>query len=129
MKPQFRAWTGEYYVIPDYVDKDGVAWWKENSVMEHSDILELSSGIADEYGEKIFEGDILEDDQKSVYEIRFDPFRGFYGIHRYCDFKSWCEDKDGNKIYDTIEEVIRFERIYCCSSIIGTVRESPELLT
>jgi len=34
---KFKVWNGEAMISPDYIDRDGIAHWKENSISESSD--------------------------------------------------------------------------------------------
>ena len=57
---KFRAWDGEQMVSPDYVDRDGYAHWKANSIPEGTDRVMQWTGLLDKRGAEIFEGDILK---------------------------------------------------------------------
>ena len=56
---KFRTWDGEKMISPDFVDRDGVAWWRENSIPERSEIVMQFTGLLSGKGEEIYEGDIL----------------------------------------------------------------------
>ena len=60
MKLRFRCWNGETMVSPDYVDRQGVAHWHENSIPESSDNVMLWTGLLDKNSVEIYEGDIVE---------------------------------------------------------------------
>jgi hypothetical protein len=55
-----RVWNGEQYISPDYIDRDGVAHWKENSIPESSSETELFTGLHDKHGNEIYEGDLID---------------------------------------------------------------------
>lgn len=42
---RFRVWDGEQYVSPDYIGRDGRAYWKENSIPTSSAELEQLAGL------------------------------------------------------------------------------------
>ena len=60
MKLKFRCWNGETMVSPDYIDRKGVAHWKENSIPESSDNVMMWTGLLDKRGKEIYEGDIVK---------------------------------------------------------------------
>ena len=54
MELKFRCWNGEEMVCPDHVDRNGVAWWKENSIPTSSKDVMLWTGRYDKDGKKIW---------------------------------------------------------------------------
>lgn len=61
MRPiKFRAWDGFKMVSPDYIDRNGQAWWKENSIPTYSNIIQQFTGLTDKNGkDEIYEKDIV----------------------------------------------------------------------
>ena len=68
---KFRAWDGEKIVHPDYIDRDGVAWWTENSIPEKSTVIMQFTGLKDRRGLDIYEGDLLLVAKNHTYEVVF----------------------------------------------------------
>lgn len=70
---KFRVWDGEQMISPDYIGRDGVAHWSENSIPQRSDRIMESIGVKDRRGTLIYEGDIVEvtmdDRQKCLVHI------------------------------------------------------------
>ena len=59
MRVKVRAWNGEEMISPDYIDRDGLAWWKENSIPTSSDKVMLYVGRKDRDGNEVYGGDIM----------------------------------------------------------------------
>lgn len=57
---KFRCWNGEQMVSPDYITREGLGWWKENSIPTCSSAIMQSTGILDNNGKEIYEFDILQ---------------------------------------------------------------------
>ena len=61
LKKKYRAWSqDEGMISPDYVTRDGVAWWKSNSIPTCSDIVMQYLGMEDKHGIEVFERDIIK---------------------------------------------------------------------
>ena len=52
---RFLAWNGEQMIVPDYIDRNSLAWWKENSIPVCSKDVVQWTGIDD-----LYEGDIVK---------------------------------------------------------------------
>ena len=57
---KFRAWDGEKMVCPDYIDRKGMGWWRENGIPENSELTMQYVGLKDKNGKEIYEGDIFK---------------------------------------------------------------------
>jgi uncharacterized phage protein (TIGR01671 family) len=56
---KFRVWTGEQMVSPDYIDRKGVAHWKQDSIHTACENLLQFTGLLDKNGKEIYEGDVI----------------------------------------------------------------------
>ena len=77
MKLKFRCWNGETMISPDYVDRSGIAWWKENSIPTSSKDVMLYLGWKNKYKQELCEGDVLESDGGVKRTIIYDPNWGW----------------------------------------------------
>lgn len=57
---KFRVWNSEGMISPDYIDREGKAHWKENSIPEISNKVMQYTGLRDKKGVEIYEGDIIK---------------------------------------------------------------------
>ncbi len=107
---KFRAWDGEQMVSPDYVDRNGVGWWKENSIPTQSNQVMQFTGLYDSVGSEIYKHDVIE------YQ------NGKRGV------VIWLSEADG---FDFTGWVTTYLNCNCTANgarVIGNVHENPELL-
>lgn len=109
MKIKVRVWNGEQMVSPDYIDRDGVAHWKENSIPCSSKDTMLFTGLKDKKGREIFEGDIV---QRGVIIFSRGKFTGAY------------VDGNGNLSDDWEDDLYQETNI----RVLGNIHANPELL-
>ena len=130
MKLKFRCWNGETMVSPDYIDRDGVAYWKENSIPNSTDKVVLFTGLHDKHGKEIYEGDIL---LIPVYPTNSNPLgepdmgvvevvAGAFGW-RYLDYKG---ERTGE--FNSFLSWNGESKTLAEEEVIGNVYENPELI-
>ena len=56
---KFRAWDGEQMISPDYINRQGCACWKSNSIPETTNKVMQFTGLVEKNGKEIYEGDIV----------------------------------------------------------------------
>ena len=111
---KFRAWDGEQMVSPDYIDRDGTAWWKENSIPTFNKEPMQFTGLPDKLKTDCYEGDILENPEGKRGIVVF--YDGCFRLQRH---KS-----------ETSSHYITMDQGYMGNKkIIGNIYEHPELLT
>jgi len=107
---KFRAWTGEEMISPDYISRDGFAYYKENSIPCKVNTIMQFTGLKDKNGIDIYEGDVLNCDNEFI-------FIKYLG----CSFEGHFIKS--NKLLIPIRN-----NNYSKWEIIGNIYENPELL-
>lgn len=109
---RFRCWNGEQMVSPDYIDRDGIAFWKENSIPTRGTQLMQYTGFKAN-GHELYEGDIIENDG-DWYQITWDEDEGRWeatGIQSTGESLALWELSDSQETW-----------------VQGNIYENPELL-
>lgn len=108
---KFRVWNGEQMVSPDYIDREGVAHWKENSIPSVSYQIMQYTGLKDKNGNEIYQGDHLfvSPGYSSIVKFEYGMFVSVY---------SHPEDGETLPLCDVIGKD---------TVVIGNVYETPEL--
>jgi uncharacterized phage protein (TIGR01671 family) len=123
---KFQAINDEgQIVIPDYIDRNGIAWWKENSIPTCTRRIRQFTGLKDKNGKEIFEGDILSESiydipavycGEEIYTVEFN-----HSSWKKVPFdrhnNGWVLEQYGN-VLDNLDNI----------KIIGNIYENPELL-
>ena len=120
----FRAWDKEnkkmlfnvQYIYDSKCDSFG-------DMLDNQDyIITQFTGLKDEEGTKIFEGDIVKHDNGKNYEVKF----GFYVNEVNCEYTvecyGWHIGKDNE--FEDFEQIHNSNKI----KVIGNIFENPELL-
>lgn len=118
---KFRVWNGEQMVSPDYITREGLAWWKENSIPTSSNNIMQYIGVnATNNNKYIFEGDICRvvggEECQGYREINIVGVIKFgYGAYNLVD---------KNNIYYSFD-IMQYDEII----ILGNIYENTELLS
>jgi hypothetical protein len=100
---KFRVWSGDQMVSPDYITRDGIGYWKEDSIPSYSTELMQFTGLKDRNGIDIYEGDIVK-------RIETENIREYCSVVRYEEREFTTMDWDllpeHDCVLDYIPEVI-----------------------
>ena len=124
----FRAWDGEKMISPDYIDRNGIAHWRENSIPTTSEILMQSTGLEDKNGKEIFEGDVVKHKGQDSYGTGLpnDTFEVDIISSVYWDYGMAQWSVRDTSSYTNFEEM---ELVDCDKpEVIGDIYSNPELL-
>lgn len=118
---KFRAWSGGHMISPDYIDREGYAWWRENSIPSNtrSMVMQFTS-LKDVHGQEIFEGDILEFSPGDYYNLGR-VLRGAVVFLGGSFGMELGQDKSWHDLGQTIADDGG-------AKVLGNIYESPELL-
>lgn len=119
---KFRVWDGEQMVSPDYISREGVAYWKSNSIPEYSKDIMQFTGILDKNGKEIYEGDFLKSDGRDFMSETDRVAVKFSGSCFVVYNPGCCKTcRDGFGCICSLDEYDNFD-------ICGNIYENPELL-
>ena len=126
MKIKVRVWNGEQMVSPDYIDRNGVAHWKENSIPTSSKDTMLFTGLKDKNGVEIYSDDILFDGE---HKYRVYAMCGGFTIKA----PYWAKNMEDVELGDylimqPLSDAQTFSYIHQSCEVIGNVCETSELL-
>lgn len=102
-------------VRPEYITRDGVAFWKENSIPTMSQEIMLCTGLTDTEDNDIYLNDILEFENGDKIVIRMEDWFEFY-VEDITPGESDCEDQ--------WRDFYRIER----AKVIGNIYTHPNLV-
>jgi uncharacterized phage protein (TIGR01671 family) len=118
---KYRAWDGEKMVCPDYIDRDGIAWWKENSIPICSRTIMQFTGKQDKNEKDIYAGDFLNAPFANGADRKVIKRKIFIALVEWNQDYGWCMHAETDMVYRWFPEWRHCE-------IIGNKYENPELL-
>lgn len=106
---KFRAWNGKQMISPDYITRDGSAYWKEDSIICYAkpEYVMRHILIDDMHNVEIYEGDIIETIYGDREEVTYYTFYTTLYSSDHSDMGGWSEKS---------------------INVIGNIHENPELL-
>ena len=130
MKLKFRCWNGEQMINPDYIDRDGIAWWKENSIPTNSNNVMMWTGLLDKWGKDIYKGDIVKQTAEAYYDENHID-KTYIGEVVILASKGTClkKPKCKNNLTGSTYNVDYYVNVaQYRSEVIGNIYENPELI-
>ncbi len=129
---KFRCWNGETMISPDYIDRKGMAHWKENSIPTCSVKIMQFTEVKDKNGTDIYDGDILE------FSDKWEWYKGSYGIKMHFAEgenlarlkKQYEEEPMERRVIELPAnyEFLLSDEIQKYWEVVGNINQNPELL-
>lgn len=123
---KFRAWDSDekQMVSPDYIGRDGRAYWTCHSIPTSSEHVMQYIGLHDKNDKEIYEGDII----KTIPVHSSAIFKSY--LLREIKFQNGCFVASSIDRPDLIAELSYYDRFQCDVEIevIGNIHENPELM-
>jgi uncharacterized phage protein (TIGR01671 family) len=115
---KFRAWNRivgrmQYFTLPDIEIQKGKIQWQNLDIMQFT-------GLADKNGKEIYEGDILNFENKFTYDVRYEDAKF---VCHHVKGNGWGKWGDLHRFFDPDFLV------YGGVEVIGNIYEHPELLS
>ena len=129
---KYKVWNGREMVSPDYITRNGIAFWKEDSIQCSSPKIVQFTGLRDrkrtvEYpnGQEIYEGDIIK--YGVIYEWGPCEDYGYiyYAVDRAMFYITKKNKEQFNMCAITHKTINGKNRIF---EVIGNIYANPELL-
>lgn len=111
---KFRCWNGEDMISPDGINRDGFAYWKENSIPSGTKEVMQFTGLKDKDGKEIWEGD----------KIRRTANMRDYAECDGVDIQDYEVEYCGYYFHPFLECGTRMEEY----EVIGNIYENPKLI-
>lgn len=115
---KFRAWTGENMISPDYINRDGFAYYKENSIPSKVNIIMQFTGLQDQNGVDIYENDIVIRNENACDGTYISKYKVGYEKNYFCLEILQSHIFKKGAIIKNMEQC----------EVIGNIYENPELL-
>ena len=127
---KFRVWDGEKMISPDYINRDGIAYWTENSIPSSSINIMQFTGLKDKNLVDIYEGDLVNllipnEFQNTVFKIVY--LLGGFSL----ESKDNSPTSIGFYFYGAVDNGFIKNWKECDGSlfkVIGNIHENKELL-
>jgi uncharacterized phage protein (TIGR01671 family) len=113
-------------VSPDYITRNGIAFWREDSIQCSSPKIVQFTGVYDKYGTEMYSDDVISDG-KNNYRIYAMP--GGFTIKATFWSAIMDDVRQGDElIMDPLSDVQTISYIAQLCEVVGNIYANPELL-